>query len=173
MKFKNVKYLFLFLPGIFLSCNNNEEPVYPEYFPIEYEFETEYRAFNRAELTSEELAAMPDKSFVIYSEDDFPDEDLMGLQQIKDSDIDFNKYTLLLNYERIPGFIVAHLYSWSKDIKEDSYNFSMTFFSKHENDNENPVKDIYTYCRTAVLVERIPFDSMVQFWYSVQETNNR
>ena len=164
---KNLKYLLFIITGFLISCNNNEEVEYPQYYPIEYEFEPEYVVFNRQDLTKEEFQAMRELSLVIYSEEDFPDEDLMGLQQLKDSNIDFNRYTLLLNYEKLQGIVVAHRYLWSKDIKENQFNFNMTFFYDENREMENPDDVMYTYYRTAVLVNKIPKDSKVEFWYSV------
>lgn len=163
---KGYKVLIVMVMGVLLSCNRNDVEPLPQKLPIQYEFEPEYIVFNRTELTSEELEEMPDISFVINSEDEFPDEDLMWLNPLKESNIDFQAQTLLLNYEKIPNIVTGHRYSWTRNEAENKYNFYMYFSTEPSKETENP-GFIFTYYRTAVLVKKIPTDTEVEFWYSI------
>lgn len=164
---KSYKWLLVIMAGLVLSCNRNDVQPLPESLPIEYEFEPVDVIFNTLDINSEELKGMPDKSYIVYSDSDFPEEDLMGLQQIKESDIDFNEYTLLLNYQKVQGIIIGHSYSWSRIPTTLHYNFNMNFFIEPDSDEEFE-KNIFTYYRSAVLVKKISMNSDVEFWYSVQ-----
>lgn len=62
--------------------------------PIEKEYEPIECVLDRDDISKEELQEMPNLKLVINSEDEFPEEDLMGLEVIKNSNIDFQKYTL-------------------------------------------------------------------------------
>lgn len=153
---------------LLVSCNHDNEPA-TQTFPILVEYEPVYIVFNKAELTPEELAQMPTLSLVIDSEEDFPKESLPGLRQLKESNIDFDKNTLLLNYEKLAGLIKSHQYGWLKDLRENKFIFRMYFINQQEESSTGEENNIFTYYRTAVLVKKIPENSNVEFWYSVSQ----
>lgn len=147
---------------ILISCNHKSEKLYQS-LPIAKEFEGEYFIFDRGEISKEELHEMPNLTLVINSQDEFPQENLMGLKEIKESDIDFRKYTLLLAYFKFPGLILGCRYLYYKDLANDIINFQMKFRLDLDQ-NQNPeAENLFTYYRCAILVSKIPDDEEVAF----------
>lgn len=158
--------------GSLISCNRHDDDRITQSFPIEYEFEPEYIVYNRQNLTPEQLEEMPTKGLAIYTESDFPEENLMGLEKLKNSNIDFNKYTLLLCYNRVFGVVTGHRYAWNKNLQENKFVFLMNFYVDYDEDTETPDEELSTYYRSAVLVKKIPIDSEVEFWHSIHVVNS-
>ena len=156
MKF--IKILFLFMVLAFSSCNNHER-LYKN-LSIDKEFEPEYLVYDIDEISDEEKAKLKNCTFVINGEDEFPQEELMGLEKLKESNIDFKKYTLLLCYYRLPGIVAGHVFLLTKDLKNDSFIFTMAFRLDRENEEYD---NLFTYYRTAVLVSKIPSGTDIEF----------
>lgn len=146
-------------------------------YPIQQELETAYAVLDWASLTSEQRKQYPSKSFVINSYEEYPEENLMGLEEIKAMNIDFQRYTLLLSYVRIPGVVVSHRYVWRKNRLEDVFELFMDFGverngqgekqdGKIDSDGNSEPEDLITYYCTALLVNKIPDGSEVVFWRS-------
>ena len=160
-----VKYLNLCLFGLsllLLSCNHKTEQLY-QTLSVKYEFEPVEYIFDWEETSKEEFQEMANLSLIINSEDDFPEENLLGLQQLKDSKINFKKYTLLIGYYRLPGIVLGHKYSFVKDLEKDIFIFSMSFRLDHELMGNPETENIFTYYRSAVLVSKIPENKEIKF----------
>lgn len=147
------------------SCNNNKNDLY-QFLPIVKEYEPEYYVFDRDEISKEELQEMPDLRLVINSENEFPQENLLGIEELKDSNIDFKKYTLLLSYFKLPGVVLGYRYQYAKELETDSIIFFMGF-RLDQKIYENPeTENLFTYCRSAILVSKIIDDSELIFRWS-------
>lgn len=165
---------------VFLGSCNKNEPTGIQEFPIIAELDTESKVINILDLTPDERQEYRTQNFVINSEEEFPEEDLMSLEKIKSMKIDFNKYTLLLSYNSITGIVEGHRYTWTKDLEDGVFKLWMNFKVNNVNnteedeslwdreeidDSESKKSFIVTYCCTAVLVNKIPANSKVSFWY--------
>ena len=168
------------LISIMSSCTHNDNQLYQN-FPIIVELETDYKVIDWSDLTPEERKQYPNRSFVIRTEEDFPEENLMNLEKLKANNIDFEKYSLLLVYNKIPGIIKGHRYTWRKNLQEGVFELFIDFTIEHAeassplDSNENDFSpdildtdDLLTYYCSALLVNAIPADSKVEFWVSVQ-----
>lgn len=173
------KFLFasIFFTLIFCSCHHNDAGDMYQNFPIQAELETESRQLDWVALTSEQRQEYKRGNYVIDSKEDFPDENLMGLEKIKSMNIDFDKYTLLLSYNLIPGIVEGHRYVWSKNLQEGVFELWMDFKVSHPDDDDTTLNGgaeeddwqskeefIVTYYCTALLVNKIPANSKVVFW---------
>lgn len=90
----------------------------------------------------------------------------MGLEKLKESNIDFKKYTLLLCYYKLPGIIVGYSYQYAKDFKKDVLIFYMSFRLDQESYKNPETENLFTYCRSAILVSKIPEGSELEFRWS-------
>lgn len=163
---------------ILCSCHHAEGSDMYQIFPIQAELETDSQEINWAELTSEERKEYKTLSCVIDSPEDFPNENLMGLEKIKSMHIDFDKYTLLLCYNKIPGIVESHKYVWSKNLQEGVFELWMDFqitepenygpvWNRDQLDEDSSSEEVFfiTYYCTALLVNKIPANSKVIFWW--------
>ena len=160
-----IKYLILCLLGFSLgliSCNHKSEMIYHT-IPIEKEYEAFKYVFDRNKISEEELKEMPNLQLVINSEDEFPDEDLRGLEELKESDIDFKQYTMLLVYYKVPGVVEDYSYSYAKDFENNTIIFSINYNSVVDSGEKAESVNLFTYCRSAILVTKIPEDTGVEF----------
>lgn len=176
-KYFNLSFITILFCIILNSCNHNE-PQDVQVFPIISDLETESQVLDWASLTSEERQRYPNLNCVVNSEDEFPQENLMGLEKIKSINIDFEKYTLLLSYNKIAGLVEGHRYTWTKNLREGIFELWMDFKVNRVNSEINesiPGNDdadelqpeevfILTYYCTALLVKKIPANSEVIFW---------
>ena len=160
MKLHNLIFLFLCL--ILFSCNHKSEILYLT-LPIEKEYDTMMHIYNRSEISDDELKDMPNLKLVINSDDEFPVENLLGLDELKESDIDFQKYTLLLVYYKMPGEVDVCTYGVAKDFENDKIIFSVNYHMIPDLKEIPERDDIFTYCRSAILVTKIPEDTEVKF----------
>lgn len=173
------KFLFFsFILLILSSCNHNE-PQDIQVFPIISDLDMESKVIDWAALTPEERQQYPSLNCVVNSENEFPQENLMGLEKIKSMNIDFEKYTLLLSYNKIAGIVEGHKYTWTKNLREGVFELWMDFKVNQVNtdfDGYNGLDDevdesqpqevfILTYYCTAILVKKIPANSEVIFWH--------
>lgn len=162
---KMIKFLILclvWLSFVLSSCNHKSEklyqtlPIVMEYKPVEY-------VFDRGEISKEELNKMPNLMLVINSKDEYPEENLMGLEELKESDIDFKKHTLLLSYYKIPGVVLGYKYQYVKDFENDVLILFMSFRLDHELYENPETENLFTYYRSAFLVSKVPQDTEVKF----------
>lgn len=172
----NPSFIIILFTIILCGCHNNEGRDMYLTFPIQSELETESLELNWAALTSEQRQEYKRGNFVIDSEEEFPEENLMGLERIKSMHIDFDRYTLLLSYNLISGIVEGHRYEWRKNLQEGVFELWMDFKVTHPEDFESPwdgneLDDsqsqetfIVTYYCTALLVNKIPANSKVIFW---------
>ena len=163
MKLRN--FIFLFLGLILFSCNHESEKLY-QFLPIAKEYEPEYYVFDGDEISKEEWLEMQNIRFIINSEDEFPEEDLMGLEELKKSDIDFKKYTLLLGYFKLPGLVLGYRYQYARELATDQLVFFMGFRLDREADKNPETDNLFSYSRSAILVSKIPEDEDVVFRWS-------
>ena len=165
---KQLKYLILFFLGILLglpSCNLKSDSPY-QILPIVKEFEPEYYIFDGDEISKEEWLEIQNLRFIINSEDEFPEEDLIGLEELKQSNIDFRKYTLLLGYFKLPGLVLGYKYQYARELASDHLVFSMGFRLDREAYKDPVTDNLFSYSRSAILVSKIPENSEVEFRWS-------
>lgn len=85
------------------------------------------------------------------------------MDDLKLLNIDFSNQTLLVQYWLIPGYIKGHRFGWYFSNAEDVYYFRAHFtLIRHEDDES----DLFTYYRSAVLVDKIMPDKKVNFTVS-------
>lgn len=174
---RNLKLAFAaFLFAVILcSCHHSSGGDMVQTFPIQSELESEYKVLDWSELTPEERHQYRRVNYVIDSQEDFPDENLLGLDRIKSMNIDFEKYTLLLSYNLIPGIVEGHKYLWTKNLQEGVFELWMHFDTVVpesgtssgallEAGSQSEAPFIITYYCTALLVNKIPAHSQVIFW---------
>ena len=131
--------------------------------PVEKEYEPIMHVYDRNATSNEELQDMPNLKLVINSKDEFPGENIMGLEELKESNIDFHKYTLLLVYYKVPGVVKDYSYSYAKDFENDIIIFSINYNWDPNSGEEAETVDLFTYCRSAILVSKISEDNKVEF----------
>ena len=159
---KHLNTIFLFLCLILFSCSHKEKILYHT-LPIEKEYEALKYVFDRNEITEEEFKEMPNLKLVINSESEIPKEDIIGLEELKESGIDFKKYTMLLVYYKIQGVVECYSYNYAKDFENDIIIFSINYNLVPNSGEEAESEDLFTYCRSAILVSKISEDTEVEF----------
>lgn len=160
---KYLQLIMLAFVGLLCSCNNESEPPLYLEIPIVSELEPQSEIINWGEMTSEEKRQYPLRGFVINSSEDFPNEENLEMKDLQLLDIDFSKYTLLVQYKRIPGIIKSHHYYWMYDNGEDRYEFQASFNIVRFDADNDPNKDLFTYYRAAIIVNKIKPDKEVAF----------
>ena len=123
-----IKYLILCLISLLSlsSCHHDDNKLY-QILPIVKEFEPEYYIFDGDEISKEEWIEMQNLRLIINSEEEFPEEELLGLEELKESNIDFRKYTLLIGYFKLPGLVLGYRYQYSRDLETNHLRFFMGF----------------------------------------------
>ena len=176
MKCLKLSFSIILFTLFLCGCRHNDAKDLYINYPIQKEIETSSKVIDWDILSPDEKKQYPSISFVINSQDDFPERDLMDLENIKSLDIDFEKYTLLLCYKMIPGKVIGHRYIWRKNIQEDVFELFTDFSIKpwgsdttadddSGNEKEPMEDDLTTYYCTALLVQKIPVGAKVVFWY--------
>lgn len=163
---KSIHYLMLAMMCLLAACNNHsEEDIYTR-LPIVSELESQSTVLDWGKMTTEQRRKYPRKGFVINSVDDFPTEQNINLNDLKLLDVDFNKYTLLVNYTLIPGYIKGHNLLWYYDNAMDEYVFQSNFMIIKPGDNSDANDDLFTYYRSAIIVDKIKSDKKVSFYFT-------
>ena len=164
---EKIKYLILCLISLLIltSCRHDDNKLY-QILPIVKEYEPEYYIFDGDEISKEEWLEMQNLRFIINSEDEFPEDDLMGLEELKESNIDFHKYTLLLGYFKLPGLVLGYRYQYARELATDNLVFYMGFRLDQEADKDPETDNLFSYSRSAILVSKIPEDEDVVFRWS-------
>ena len=164
---KQIKYLILCLISLLelTSCHHDDNKLY-QMLPIVKEFEPEYYIFDGDEISKEEWLEMQNLRLIINSEEEFPEEELLGLKELKESNIDFRKYTLLLGYFKLPGLVLGYRYQYARELATDQLVFFMGFRLDQEADKDPETNNLFSYSRSAILVSKIPEDEDVVFRWS-------
>lgn len=150
------------LVTLLASCNHHNEPEYTA-FSIVAELEPKYEVLPWDQLPKEERDKYIRGNYVINSQDEFPTEPLMWLDDLKAANIDFDKYTLLLSYNLLYGIVNGHYYIWRKYMPEDTFQLVISFKLDRWTEETD---DDFTYYRTALLVNKFPSSVPVEFWLS-------
>ena len=164
---KKIKYLILCLISLlgFSSCHHEDNKLY-QMLPIVKEFEPVYYIFDGDEISKEEWLEMQNLRFIINSEEEFPKENLMGLEELKESNIDFRKYTLLLSYFKLPGLVLGYRYQYARELETNQLIFFMGFRLDQEAYKDPETDNLFSYSRSAILVSKIPeYEDVVFRWY--------
>lgn len=160
---KYFRLILLTIIGMLVACNhNNEESLYKK-LKIVKELEPQSTVIDWGNLSHEDRQKYPRKGFVINSNDDFPDEPYINLTDLKLMDIDFVKYSLLVQYTLVPGYIKSHRLDWYYDNDQEEYVFKSYFNMIRPDEDINPEYDYFTYFRSAILVNKLHSDSDVIF----------
>ena len=162
---KYIPCLFLFLILTLISCHHEGEKLY-HLLPIDEEFEPEYYIFDGDEISKEEWVEMQNLRLIINSEEEFPEEELLGLEELKESNIDFRKYTLLIGYFKLPGLVLGYRYQYARELATDQLVFFMGFRLDQEADKDPETDNLFSYSRSAILVSKITEDKDVVFRWS-------
>ena len=85
------------------------------------------------------------------------------MEELKESGIDFKKYTMLLVYYKIQGVVEDYSYNYAKDFEKDIIIFSINYNLVPNSGEEAESEDLLTYCRSAILVSKISEDTEVEF----------
>ena len=94
------------------------------------------------------------------------EEELLGLEELKESNIDFRKYTLLLGYFKLPGLVLGYRYQYAREWATGQLVFFMGFRLDQEADKDPETNNLFSYSRSAILVSKIPEDEGVVFRWS-------
>ena len=152
--------LFL-LASLLMGCNKTDrEPQYSS-LKIVKEFEPLSTIIDWGGMTSEERHQYPHGGFVINSSEDFPENTYADMADLKKMNIDFDRYTLLVQFSLIPGYIQKHLLLYYYDNVDSAYVFQSTF--KMIGEGEPLEDDMFTYYRSAILVDKLPSTAKVLF----------
>ncbi|WP_290379043.1 hypothetical protein [Duncaniella muris] len=160
---KYIQLIILAIVGLLFSCNKESEPPLYLVIPIVNELEPQSKIINWGEMTAEEKRQYPLRGFVINSYEDFPNEENLEMKDLQLLDIDFSKYTLLVQYKRIPGIIKSHHYCWMFDNGMERYEFQASFNIVRFDADNDPNEDLFTYYRAAIIVNKIMPDKEVVF----------
>ena len=162
-----IKYLILCLIRLLglTSCHHDDNKLY-QMLPIVKEFEPEYYIFDGDEISKEEWVEMQNLRLIINSEEEFPEEELLGLEELKESNIDFRKYTLLLGYFKLPGLVLGYKFQYARELETDQLIFFMGFRLDHEAYKDPETDNLFSYSRSAILVSKILEDEDVVFRWS-------
>lgn len=163
---KRINALLFIFVSLLASCNRHHEEGLYTYYDIVKEFEPQSTILDWGNMTSEERHRYPRKGFVINSMNEFPEEANINMTDLKLMDIDFSRYSLLVEYALIPGYIKAHKLSWFYDNTEDEYVFQTNFNIVYPDVEIDPAYDMFTYYRAAVLVNKFNMSHDVSFRYS-------
>lgn len=167
---KIFKISSLLLLLLLTACKDNDNKEMYQYFQIKEEFEGKYEILNWPSLTIEEKHKYPKVQYVINSYNDFPTEYLPWMNELKENKIDFDRYTLLVAYDLIPGIVKGHNYYWRKDLESGVFQFILGFKNLYDQpeEDEEGIHNLenWTYYRTAVLVDKLPANAEVEFWYA-------
>lgn len=161
---KRIPYLLLIaLLSLLSSCgSSNGDDLYTR-FNIVKEIEPQSAVIDWGNMTSEQRQKYPRKGFAINSAEDFPDEPNINMTDLKLLDVDFSKYTLLVNYALIPGYIKSHRLYWYYDNTEGTYVFQSNFSIIYPKEDDDAEYEMFTYYRSAALVDKIKPNKKVAF----------
>ncbi len=149
------------LVSVAASCRHDEPK--DRYLDVQKQFEPESVVIPWGYMTPEERRKYPREQFVVRFAAEMPEQDVFGPVDIDASAIDFNKSTLLLVYNLIPGYIRKVRYGWRYETAEDIYAFYAVYDISDYDENGEYDDNMFTYYRTAVLVDKIPADAKVGF----------
>ncbi|MDE7096087.1 MAG: hypothetical protein K2O47_01175 [Muribaculaceae bacterium] len=164
MKYFNV--VLFAVVCLLISCDRHDDEGIYVHKEIVKEFEPRSQVFDWGSLTPEERRQYPRKGFVINSEAEYPNEPNINMTDLKLMDIDFTRYTLLVHYFIIPGYVKSHRLFWYYDNADQIYAFQSDFDTVYPDANSDAEDDWFTYYRAAILVNKISSDSKVSFRYS-------
>lgn len=149
------------------SCNNHDERGLYTPLGIVAELEPRSEIIPFADMTPEERREYPRTNYVVNAPEDLPDDKVFGMQDIIAANVDFSRYTLLINYNIIPGYIFGHRYYWQYDNTFEQYELGCLFkASELDWDEESDLPEDWTYYRGAVIVNKISSNATVAFSYS-------
>lgn len=140
------------------ACNRNEEPEVFERMKYIREIEPKSKYVDWKAMTPDERKQYPRKGCAINSPAEFPEDAVFGLDDIRSADIDFSKETLLLNYILVPGYVQGHNVIWGYNHPTETYEF-YTWFNLTDSERD----DLFTYYRSAIVVDKLSPDTPVQF----------
>lgn len=162
---RHLRILLLIIVAALSACNNHSEEDLYTILKIDSELEPHSLTLDWGALTPEERHQYPRDGFLINSADDFPTDSRYDVADLKLMNIDYAKYSLLVNFCLIPGLIQGHNLYWYYDNSEKRFFFQANFnIIDNEDPGQNP--DTFTYYRAAILVKKIPSDSKVEYTYS-------
>lgn len=155
------KFLLFFVVAITMlaSCGKDDEPQLYTRYEIVQELEPKSKTLNWGEMSQDERRLYPRDGYVVNSRNAFPRDVVFGMEDIKSADIDFTKYTLLMQYVLVPGYVQSHRLFWQRNNTEKKYEFVAQFSTSAFEES----LDAFTYYRAAVLVKKIPENSDVSF----------
>ena len=163
---RHICIVLFFLLGILTACNRHSEEGLYTPLSIVSEIEPQSKLLYWIKMTPEERQKYPRRGFVINSVSEFPDEPNINMTDLKLMDIDFNRYTLLVHYTLIPGYVQGHQLYWFYDNHEDRYEFQSNFKIVYPDEDVDAENELFTYYRSAIIVNKIMSDKDVSFTFS-------
>lgn len=156
MLIKNLAYFF-FSAVLLTSCNKDEGQ--PEYIPLKivYQFEAKIVPLNLSEL--EDFSSTPHKFYIVNSENDIPENPLIGSADLKAAGINFSQESLLINYTLLLGEINSYQYKWLYDNWFEQYEFCIIYEKIPDSEYIDGEIERVSYIRNAIVVDKIPEDA--------------
>ena len=143
----------------FSSCNKNDStPIYISLHVIET-FNPVMKEFYYSE--SQGLPMLHEKTYVINSMSELPEDEIFGNDEFLNQDIDFSKYSLIIFYDIEFGKIESTKYRWGYATDLDKYQVSISYEIEKGSDFVDGEVELVTYVRGAMLVDQIPSSSDV------------
>lgn len=138
------------------------------YQGLEIVTEVEPKSINLdwANMTHEQRAEYPRRGYVVNSLSELCEDNVFGLDGIKALNIDFSRYTLLVNYILLPGEVLSHEVLWYRNNIEGTYDFRSCFGLTPFPEEEHLDDFMFTYYRSAIVVDKLPEDAKVVFGFS-------
>lgn len=160
MKKVNYFILFLFVLSLeFTSCNKNETS--PIYIPLSV-IETFNPAIKEFIITeSQDIIQYKEDTIIVNSISELPDDIVFGNEEFIRQDLDFSKYTLIIFYDLEFGKILSIKYRWGYDTVLDLYQVSISYEIEKGSDIADGKIELASYVRGAMLVDKIPSQSIV------------
>ena len=157
-----IKYLILCLFGLSLglsSCNKNDENVTYIPLPTIEIYAPVMKEFYYSE--SQGLPVIKEKTYVVNSMSELPEDEIFGNEEFLNQDIDFSKYSLIIFYDIEFGKILSTKYRWGYSTDLEFYQVGISYEIEKGSQFVDGNVERVTYIRGAMLVDHIPQQSFI------------
>ena len=164
---KQIALLISMITLLFCSCNNNKEPDLEIELPINSEFIPASIEINRAEMDEqerEEISNLVNNKHIVNDISELPNDPIGQNEAFYK--INFQENTLLIMYNYHRWHIETYANRFYRNTGDNSYNWIVKLGVTTEDDDETEVIQL---TRFAILVRKLPADSVIETWRSLSE----
>lgn len=164
-------YLMIVSLALMTSCDNGDKE--PETVPltVHREFKTESMQVKLSEVS--DIADYRDKMYIVNSIDDLPHDMHFGTDELSKADINFSEYSLVLVYQLVLGDIVSYKYYWRYNNWFERYQLNVSLDKVKNSEYVDGKIENCTYFRSAILVKRIPSESIWSVMLDIQDVEKK